>query len=258
MFCQHCGSEIENGAKFCGSCGAPVANAVQNEATPQANQVTPIAAPVVEKATPIVEKNTSDKVGMQDFPVSGVPSEPVKKWWQKTWFAWVMLFVFPPIGIGLLWVNGIHGKIARIIVSVIFGLAFIGAVSGDKTPSNTSQTNSTSATTTKVQPPKENVPREYKNALRSAEQYLKVMPMSKKGLYDQLSSSAGEKYPAEAAKYAVEHVKTDWKQNALKSAQNYLKIMPMSRQGLYEQLTSSAGEKYTAEEAQYAIDHIKW
>ena len=258
MFCQHCGSELENGAKFCGNCGAPIASVAQNDNVQQVNQGTPIAAPVVDKPTPVEGSVSLDKDERQDTSVSVVPSRPVKKWWQKTWFAWVLLFVFPPIGIVLLWVNGIHGKIARVIISLIFALAFIGAVSDDKTPSSNSQTSSTSAVTAKVQPPKENVSREYKNALRSAEQYLKVMPMSKNGLYHQLTSPAGDKYPAEAARYAVEHVKTDWKLNALKSAENYLKIMPMSRQGLYQQLTSDAGDKYTAEEAQYAIDHIKW
>ena len=75
-------------------------------------------------------------------------------------------------------------------------------------------------------------------------------------LYNQLTSDAGEKYPADAAQYAVDNVKTNWKENALKAAKNYDEIMPMSKQGLYEQLTSTAGDGYTPEEAQYAVDHL--
>ncbi len=38
------------------------------------------------------------------------------------------------------------------------------------------------------------VPSEYKSALKSAENYNKIMPMSKAGLLAQLSSAAGDKF----------------------------------------------------------------
>ena len=56
----------------------------------------------------------------------------------------------------------------------------------------------------------ENVSREYKNALRSAESYLKYSDFSKAKLYDQLTSEYGSKYPADAAQYAIDNVKADW------------------------------------------------
>lgn len=102
-----------------------------------------------------------------------------------------------------------------------------------------------------------NVPREYRNALKSAENYLSFTAFSKQGLYDQLTSEAGDKYPAEAAQYAVDNVKADWKEQALKSAKNYQEIMPMSDEQLKGQLTSEAGDKFTEEEAQYAIEHLE-
>ena len=113
--------------------------------------------------------------------------------------------------------------------------------------------------TTQAQPKQEekkDIPREYKMALKAAEQYLSTMPFSKEGLYQQLSSQAGSKFPPEAARYAVENVKTDWNKNALEAAKNYLKIMPMSNADLHQQLTSSAGDKYTKEQADYAISHL--
>ena len=61
----------------------------------------------------------------------------------------------------------------------------------------------------------ENVSREYKNALRSAESYLKYSDFSKAKLYDQLTSEYGSKYPADAAQYAIDNVKADWKAEAL-------------------------------------------
>lgn len=133
--------------------------------------------------------------------------------------------------------------------SAVIILNIIGCGSDSKTSDKTSTNNVKVEQETKV-------PREHRNTLRSAEVYLKTMPFSKKGLYNQLTSDAGEKYPADAAQYAVDNVKTNWKENALKAAKNYDKIMPMSKQGLYEQLTSTAGDGYTPEEAQYAVDHL--
>lgn len=108
----------------------------------------------------------------------------------------------------------------------------------------------------KVAKKEDSVPTEYKNALKSAENYLSFSAFSKQGLYDQLTSDAGDKYSAEAAQYAVDNIKADWKEQALKAAKNYQKITPMSNDGLKEQLMSSAGDKYTEEEAQYAIDNL--
>ena len=92
-----------------------------------------------------------------------------------------------------------------------------------------------------------NIPTEYKTALKKAKSYSETMHMSKAGLYDQLTSEYGEKYSAEAAQYAVDNVDADWNYNALKSAENYSKTMHMSKQGIYDQLTSDAGEKFSAE-----------
>lgn len=99
--------------------------------------------------------------------------------------------------------------------------------------------------------------REEKAALGSAETYSKTLHMSKQGIYDQLISQAGDKYPEEAAQYAVDNLKADYKENALKSAKNYIEIMDMSDDELYQQLTSSAGDKFTPEEAQYALDNLE-
>ena len=113
--------------------------------------------------------------------------------------------------------------------------------------------------TTVPQPePKNDVPREYKNALRAAEDYIAFAPFSKQGLYDQLTSEYGNKYPAEAAQYAIDNLDVDYKEQALKAAQNYLEMTAFSDAGLKDQLMSEYGDKYTEEEAQYAIDNLEW
>ena len=103
----------------------------------------------------------------------------------------------------------------------------------------------------------ENIPTEYKSALRKAESYSETMNMSKAGIYDQLTSEYGEKFTAEAAQYAIDNVQADWKENALKTAKSYQEIMSMSPAAIYDQLISEYGEKFTAEEAQYAIDNLQ-
>ena len=103
----------------------------------------------------------------------------------------------------------------------------------------------------------EEVPREYRNALRAAENYISFSPFSKQGLYDQLTSEYADQYPAEAAQYAIDNIEVDYKEQALKAAKNYLEIMPYSDAELKEQLMSEYADKFTEEEAQYAIDNLE-
>jgi hypothetical protein len=98
--------------------------------------------------------------------------------------------------------------------------------------------------------------RAYARAIDSAEDYLAYSGFSKEGLYEQLSSDAGEGYSEAEARYAVEHVDVDWKKEAVQSAKEYLQSQSFSRQGLYEQLSSSAGAGFTPEEAQYAVNKV--
>lgn len=106
-------------------------------------------------------------------------------------------------------------------------------------------------------PSEKSVPTEYISALAKAEMYSGTMHMSKKGLYEQLASDYGEKFSAEAAQYAIDNVKADYKTNALKKAEMYQETMHMSPSAIREQLVSDAGEKFTKEEAKYALENLK-
>lgn len=100
------------------------------------------------------------------------------------------------------------------------------------------------------------VPAEYKSALKKAKLYSDTMHMSKKGLYEQLTSEYGEKFSAEAAQYAIDNVNADWKANALAKAESYQETMSMSPEAIRDQLTSEYGEQFTSEEADYAIANL--
>ena len=102
-----------------------------------------------------------------------------------------------------------------------------------------------------------NVSTEYQNALAKGLQYANQLHMSKKAIYDQLTSSYGEGFPADAAQYAVDHMTSvDWNANALEKAKQYYNDMAMSKSAVYDQLVSEYGEQFTASQAQYAIDHL--
>ena len=100
------------------------------------------------------------------------------------------------------------------------------------------------------------VPKEYRNALRNAKTYSDMMHMSKQGIYDQLTSEYGEKFPADAAQYAIDNVEADWNANALEKAKLYQDQGSMSKSAIHDQLTSQYGEQFTESEADYAIANL--
>lgn len=150
--------------------------------------------------------------------------EKKKKPVYKKWWFWVILFLF---------------------------LVLASSWSNNSTQNVTTRTNSI----TQTQKVEDNIPKEYKNALKKAEIYAK-MNFSKKRIYDQLTSSYGEWFTKEAAQYAVDTLVRDYKENALKMAEIYSNQQNMSKSRVYEQLTSSYWEQFTKEEAQYAIDNM--
>lgn len=167
-------------------------------------------------------------------------------------------------------------KWGAIIIGVLIVISIIAGLGGSD-DENSSSTNSTDQTTqqdtVEANPEKEaqevdagedshaaqddqDVPREFKNALKSAKVYSDTMHMSKQGLYDQLSSEYGEQFSPEAAQYAIDNLEADYHDNALQTARNYEEMMSMSPNAIYDQLVSEYGEKFTAEEAQYAVDNL--
>ena len=156
-------------------------------------------------------------------------------------------------------------------------LSIIAGMIGDDTPTSSSPITSATASTAKSAelpasttaaahelastneesaPVVQDVPKEYKSALKKAEIYSEKMHMSKAGLFEQLTSEYGEKFSLEAAQYAVDNITADWNANALAKARIYQDSMAMSPQGIYDQLVSEYGERFTPEQAQFAINNL--
>lgn len=141
-----------------------------------------------------------------------------------------------------------------VIVIIIFG----GAIGGNSN-SNSSDSASSSKSTSKTSSSKteKKVPAQYTAALNKADTYAKNMNMSKKAVYNQLTSESGEGFSKAAADYAMSNLSgVDWNKNALEKAKSYQKDQNMSTSAIKTQLTSDAGEQFTVEQAQYAIDNL--
>lgn len=155
--------------------------------------------------------------------------------------------------------------IAALVVSIIAGVVVLGtqsmysdaldAATGEPTEQTQDATSNGSEAAAESEPVDE-VPTEYENALAKAQVYSDTMYMSKKGIYDQLTSDYGEQFSEEAADYAMEHIDADWKANALAKAKTYEEEMNMSPDAIHDQLTSDYGEQFTEDEADYAIEHL--
>ena len=153
-----------------------------------------------------------------------------------------------------------------VVAFLIIVLAIGGEDEGDSTTTDggtvetvqeTTQNQDSQEVVVSTEETKEDVPTEYKSALKKAKTYSDMMHMSKAGIYDQLTSEYGEQFTEEAAQYAIDNLDADWKANALEKAKSYQEQMAMSPSAIYVQLTSEYGEQFTAEEAQYAIDNLE-
>lgn len=243
-FCKFCGEEIEKDAMVCPKCGRQLK--------------------VVKKE----EISTSEKSIEAKYDESS-------KFYTKAWFMWVMLIIFAPVGIFLIWkFHPEMKKNTKIILTVVFAILFLAIAFGgnsDETTTNNDSSNSNSNinTVSKVKVEvidfsgmseseiltwckEKNLNCDFKREYSDT--------VAKDG-YIKQSVNATEQV-TEGSKitvtYSLGKEPTTEQKNALRKAESYAKTMHMSKQGIYDQLTSEYGEGFDKEAAQYAIDNIEW
>lgn len=146
-------------------------------------------------------------------------------------------------------------KIATLTITLLATLSLAACSSSSDSADSSSSDSSEVASSSSSK--KSSVPAEYEAALNKAETYANSMDMSKQGIYDQLTSDAGEQFSDKPATYAMDHLTdVDWNANALAKAKTYQKKMSMSADAIREQLTSSSGEQFTSAQADYAVSHL--
>ena len=268
--CKNCGTENQENNAFCPDCGG--------------NEFLHWCASCGTEFEGNFCPNCDTKADAEQPDRQPLPPERPRR---KVTFGRVLLWIFflPIMGIIAIWRSPRLKTPWKIVLTGLIVLACVlyYQPKGNKTPTVQATERPVAATTerattapkaTKVpatkkptatpkptakptpKPTEDPTPKEYRNALAKAQLYVDMMHMSKARLHDQLTSPYGEGFSEEAAQYALEHVKADWKKNALMTARNYRDNLHMSPSAIQNQLTSSYGEKFTQEEAQYAIDHL--
>ncbi|MCQ2512228.1 MAG: zinc-ribbon domain-containing protein [Lachnospiraceae bacterium] len=121
MKCANCGAELEEGAKFCGSCGTPVAAPAMEEAVPV---VEAAAQPEVKAATPQAQEYVQQMNAIQQN-ATAAPSKKKSIW----------ALILGIAGLGCFWTGffGLFGLIG-IVISIV-GL-IIGGKAKKENPGN--------------------------------------------------------------------------------------------------------------------------
>ena len=101
MFCQNCGSKIDDGVKFCQSCGAAVASVVT-----QTNPVvTPQAGQTYENNTGTGVKPPFGYIGPLPLNYNDLPFH------RKRWFVVLIWIIFSPVLIFIAFSGDIYASI---------------------------------------------------------------------------------------------------------------------------------------------------
>lgn len=137
------------------------------------------------------------------------------------------------------------------ILAVFIGLIIISSVINgeESTPSYSgSSSNNTPKTETSSEP---SVPRQHRNALGKAEDYLKIGHWSYQDLVYQLEY---HEFPSDAVEYAMANIEVDWNEQALGKAEDYLKVGNMSDNDLRNQLDYHG---FTKAQIEYAMANLE-
>lgn len=216
-YCTHCGREIPDESKFCGYCGM-----MQTEG----------------KNLEITQEPKSETISQIDF-VSTVEKRKQKK--EKSSknhnIFWLILAIVVIVIGAIVW--GVNQKTKCLICGkndatievddgYICGTCAYNLLSlyGGNTNYRTSDLNTTPST---------NAFETFSQtqAVGKAEQYLKYMYFSKKGLIEQLEY---EGFSTSDAEYAVNQLNVDWKEQAVGKGKEYLKNFSFSREKFIDQL----------------------
>lgn len=127
MKCPNCGTEFDS--KFCPNCGFD-SSAQNNENINSQNFTSQYQAYNYNSGSYTNCANATEL--------------PKTKWYQKTWFTVLMLVLFWPVGLCLMWINRKNwNTVVKIIITALFILFGIGLYISDDESANTKGDNST-------------------------------------------------------------------------------------------------------------------
>ena len=189
------------------------------------------------------------------------------KFYTKTWFMWLMLILFAPIGIFLMWqFHDEMKKDIKIILTTIFVIFFF--IGGDGKEATTNSKNNAEENNkyevSKVKVEVIDFSEIQENEVLNWCNEKKLSCNFKKEYSDTIAKGEYIKQSVEATKQVEEGSKitityslgkkpTTEQENAVKMAKTYISTMAFSRSGLIEQLEY---EGFTNEDAVYGVDNI--
>lgn len=91
------------------------------------------------------------------------------------------------------------------LIIIVVLIAIVGGTQGNNNTSQNKDNSINNSTIKEEANQDDNVPTEYKNALKKAKTYSDIMHMSKKGIYNQLTSEI-EGFTEEEAQYAIDNL----------------------------------------------------
>ena len=249
-YCKFCGEQIEKDSIVCPKCG---------------RQLVLIDKEKIEKEL----KKQEEKGKIEEIKKEQRKDKP--KFYTLSWFMWLTLILFAPVGIYLMWQY--HPEIKKelkIVLSVLFSAFFLYALISQPEETTTSSNNEKTPSVKQT----ENVKVEVvdfsmmtesdalnwcnNNNLKCIFKKDYSATIVKDG-YIKQSVAAMSKVNQNSKiviTYSLGKKPTIGQQNALKKAKTYSDYMHMSKSGIYQQLVSEYGEGFTEEEAQYAMDNL--
>lgn len=171
---------------------------------------------------------------------------PIKTpFYQKTWFILLMLLIFPPVGIFLLWKFGSFGKPARIALTVISVLIFfvsfvVGSNDVAEEPTSPAPTETVAEETTEPEEPAEPELTPEEQAALEAE--------------EQAAAEAKAKEEAEAKAKAEEERKRKAEEEAKKKAEEEQKAKEAAAQAEKEKQQAFANSTVTYQQLEKGAD----
>lgn len=235
-FCKFCGEKIDKDSIVCSKCGRQLE----------------------------LVKNVEEK--------QETPTKDNTKFYEQPWFMWLMLIIFAPVGILLMWkFNTKMKKSTKIILSIVFGIVFLIALAGSEEPSvdNTGSNNNIvnnevvkEDTTKKVEVIDFSAMKEHEILTWCKDNNLSCN--FKREYSDTIAKDGYIKQSVNAKEQVKENTKitvtyslgkepTVSQKNAVRKAESYLSFSAFSRKGLIEQLEF---EGFSNADAVYGVDNV--
>ena len=126
MFCQNCGEKINDGAQFCPNCGARIytndENDIKDNTSDNREKLSNVSAEQDSKND--LQGYHYQTHGSAEISKNGKARNHVPIW-GKSWFVILMLIVFFPVGLILMWKYKKFNKVVRAIVTVFWALILV-------------------------------------------------------------------------------------------------------------------------------------